>query len=186
MFLVPFCAGLALVRLDDSSDNLISPPTAGPGVQSIAALRDGRTLVAPEGTVGRDIVEWLDSLQAGRHYFELGGNQFEGDTSEPTAESVARLDRLVMMLQANPGVSVRIIGHALPAEAPAQGRDLAEQRAQRVRSELIARGLPPRRLVAVGDDWAASGAAPPARARDGRVAILLARGGPSEPPRPGD
>src|SRR6202008_4827248 len=99
MFLVPLCAGLALVRLDDSSPDLISPPTAAPVVKSIVALRGGRTLVAPQGTVGRDIVEWLDSRQAGEHYFELGGDQFQGDTSEPTAESVGRLDPPARMLQ---------------------------------------------------------------------------------------
>jgi outer membrane protein OmpA-like peptidoglycan-associated protein len=184
MFLVPFCAGLALLQLDDSADDLLSPPTAGPGIQSIVALRDGRTLVAPEGTVGRDIVEWLDSRQAGRQYFELGGDQFEGDTSEPTAESVARLDRLATMLQANRDVSVRIIGHAAPTVAAAAVRDFAERRAQRVRSELIARGVTPRRLVADGEGdsgLAKSGAAPSARVRDGRVAIFLTRGGPPEP-----
>jgi outer membrane protein OmpA-like peptidoglycan-associated protein len=178
-FLLLFGAALALV-LNDNSNDPASPPRAGPGPQSVVALPDGRTLVVPQGTRGRDIVEWLNTREEGSQYLVLGVDQFQGETSEPTAESAARLDRLAMVLQSNRDVAVRIIGRLAQTRAPAAGQSLGEQRAQRVRSELIARQIPSGQLLEVGDDKLGLGlsdAPRPPDVRDGRVAILFTRGG---------
>ena len=66
----------------------------GPEGSGIVALDDGSTLVAQKGTVGRDLVDWLAGRGDGERRFELGGHQFVGRTTEPTAETIGRLPRL--------------------------------------------------------------------------------------------
>jgi outer membrane protein OmpA-like peptidoglycan-associated protein len=100
----------------------------------IVALPGGETLLEPGGSAGRDIFNWLGSHPQGSRLFQVGGNQFVGDTAALTAESVARLTRLAAMLNAHPDVKAAIVG------------PLA--RAERVRDTLLQFGVPANRVSA--------------------------------------
>ena len=173
-------AGALVIRVQDQSRHLASPAVAGPGTASIVGLRDGQTLVAAKGTVGREIVDWLASRRPGHRYFELGGRQFVGDTTEPTAESSARVGRLVAMLRANRDVSVRVIGYSDDSGSPLEDQQRSEALARRLVDEIAMRGIAARRLAFEGRgaaDPIASNASVAGRARNRRVAILMTRRG---------
>ena len=181
-FLVPMAviAGALVIRAQDQSHHLASPTVSGSGTASIVGLRDGQTLVAAKGTVGREIVDWLASRQPGSRFFELGGQQFVGNTTEPTAESRARVGRLVSMLRANRDVSVRVIGYSDDSGRPLEDRQSSEARARRLVDEIAMHGIPARRLAFEGRgaaDPIASNASAAGRARNRRVAILVTRRG---------
>ena len=179
-FAMAATAGALVIRVQDQSRHLASPSVSGPGTANIVGLRDGQTLVAAKGTVGREIVDWLASRRPGRRYFELGGQQFVGDTTEPTAESRARLGRLVSMLRANRDVSVRVIGYSDDSGRPPEDQQRSEARARRLVDEIASRGNAARRLAFEGRgaaDPIASNAFADGRARNRRVAILMTRHG---------
>jgi hypothetical protein len=148
---------------------------------SIVSLGRGRTIVAPTGTVAGDIVAWLASREDGQRYFEVGGRQFVGNSAEPAPESWYRIERFVMMLQANHDVRARIVGYSDASGNDAADRRLSEARARRVMSEIEGLGIAPSRLSFEGRgsaDPIADNATPGGRARNRRVAIILSRGRP--------
>jgi len=71
----------------------------------IVSLPDGATLFAPDGTIGRTLADWLERHETSGRYFNLGDNQFIGETAEPTAESRGRVPRLVRQSPAKSGLS---------------------------------------------------------------------------------
>jgi outer membrane protein OmpA-like peptidoglycan-associated protein len=169
------------LHANHGSDALPSPQDRGLGARSIVTLRDKSTMVAPEGTVGRDIADWLASNAPGSRYFELGGQQFVGDTSQPTLESEIRIDRLVTMLRANGDVSVRIVGFAQQAATPDESQRLSLDRARHVKDEIVKEGIAASRMTTEGRgdaDPIAPNTTPEGRARNRRVAILVTRRAP--------
>lgn len=116
----------------------------------IVALPGGKTLLEPDGSAGRDIFNWLSNHPQGSRMFEVGGNQFVGDTAVLTPESVGRLSRLALMLNAHQDIKATIVGRSAT-------------RAGRVRDTLIQFGVPANRVSAQ------SSADPP----DAHVAVLL-------------
>lgn len=146
---------------------------------SIVSLGHGRTMVAPRGTVARDIVAWLASGAEGERYFEAGGREFIGNSAELAPESWNRIERFVMMLQANHDVRVRIVGFSDASGNAAEDQRLSEARARQVMIEIAAHGIAPSRLSFEGRGSAnpiAGNATPACRARNRRVAIILSRG----------
>src|SRR3546814_16555 len=113
-----------------------STPSTGDG-SALVALRDGSTMMAQQGSIGRQLVDWLAARGPGEKTFELGGQEFVGRSATPTPESIGRVSRLVAMLRANTDVRVTIIGHTDPSgdkEADhALGIARAEALAQRLR-----------------------------------------------------
>ena len=151
------------------------PPVAAVG-ESVIALRDGSTIVAERGTLGREMADWLNQGQPGEAKFLVAGQPFEPGSTAPTHESEARIYRLVAMLKANRGVSTRI---TIFADDAAGGPALAAQRAARLRALLVARGVSARRLT-VEAKPAASMLAPAgqgAPVHGGQVVIVLNRRG---------
>jgi hypothetical protein len=108
----------------------------------IVALRDGTIIEADQGTVRGDIAQWLNSNRPGKRLFEVGGDQFLGDSAVPTAESRGRLHGLALMLRAEQAVTARIVVHS----PPGGDRRLAEQRARLIVRALAADGVGLERL----------------------------------------
>ncbi|GAB4351812.1 MAG: hypothetical protein Fur0042_20160 [Cyanophyceae cyanobacterium] len=78
-----------------------------------------------------------------RLYFGVGSPQ-------PVAiDTRYKIDPVRRFLVANPAARLRIIGHS-PADEPNGGDQLARDRAERVRAALIAEGIAPQRLAALG------------------------------------
>jgi OmpA family len=148
-------------------------------MESVVALGHGWTMVAPRGTVARDIVDWLESGEEGERYFEVGGPGFIGNSAELAPDSWNRLDRFVVMLRADRGVRARIVGFSDESGNPAEDRRLSEARARQVMKEIARQGIARHRLSFEGRGSAnpiADNATPSGRARNRRVAIILSRG----------
>lgn len=150
-------------------------PDAGSGLVS---LRDGTTMIAEKGTVGRDLVDWFAAHEKGSHTFELGGREFIAGTAEPTIESKARVGRLIAMLNADLDVDVRIIGHTDPSGDRAADQKLSLARAQTLAQFLRDGGIAAGRLQVEGrgaDAPIADNGTAAGRLRNQRVSIVLSR-----------
>src|SRR5688572_27570677 len=73
--------------------------------ESIIALRDGSTIVAERGTLGREMADWLNQGQRGEAKFLVAGEPFEPGSAALTNESATRIHSFVAMMKANRGVS---------------------------------------------------------------------------------
>lgn len=159
-----------------------APESQPPGdrtAESVVSLGHGRTMVVPRGTVAGDVVDWLASGAQGERYFEAGGREFIGNSAELAPESWNRIERFVMMLQANHDVRARIVGFSDASGNAAEDQRLSETRARQVMIEIAAHGIAPSRLSFEGRGSAnpiADNATPAGRARNRRVAIILSRG----------
>ena len=143
---------------------------------SVVALPNGGTLLEPRGTAGRNIVDWLDTHQNGNQAFEVGGNQFLGDTAELTPESVGRISQLAAMLKADRNVRTAIVGYSAIEADGRLSQTLSVTRARRVRDELIRFGVPTDRITAEGrgsSDPIAPNDTATGRKRNERVAVFL-------------
>ncbi len=93
-----------------------------------------------------------------------------------SANAYARLRELAASLERHPATQVAIKGHASADGAPDYNFALSEQRAESVRQYLVAEGVSPERLTAVGFGSqfpVASNATAPGRARNRRVEIEI-------------
>jgi outer membrane protein OmpA-like peptidoglycan-associated protein len=152
-------------------------PVKNPAADEIVAVGRG-TLVAPSGTPGREIADWLETHPNGTRNFEVGGHQFLGDTAQLTPESIERLSRLAVMLKAARDAKVSIIGYSAPEATERASSELSQQRAANVRAELIRFGIAPERIHAEGRgtvDPIAPNDNQAGHDRNARVAILLSR-----------
>jgi outer membrane protein OmpA-like peptidoglycan-associated protein len=148
------------------------------GHSEIVALRDRSTLHVAEGTVGRDLVDWLASGEATSRKFELGGYQFVGRTAEPTPETMGRATRLVALLKAYPDVVVTVVGHSDRSADAEADHALSLARAQRLVQLLASGGIRPERLQAEGhgsSEPLAEDGPRAGRDRNHRVSLILRR-----------
>jgi len=145
---------------------------------AIVTLADGSTMVAPRGTVGRALVDWLASREPGQNTFELGGQEFVGRTAELTTESRGRVPRLVAMLHANPDVKVVIVGHTDPSGDEAADRAISQARADVLLDMLRDGRISSHRLrteARGASDPIAPNDSPGNRQRNQRVSLVLSR-----------
>ena len=76
---------------------------------------------------------------------------FAFDEAEVRAEAAAVLDRFASLIQTHyPAATITVEGFTDPAGPAEYNRRLAQRRAEAVREELVARGLPETQLRAVG------------------------------------
>ena len=55
--------------------------------ESIIALKDGSTMVAEQGTLGREMFDWVNDKGAGEAKFLLAGQPFVAGSTDPTSNS---------------------------------------------------------------------------------------------------
>lgn len=176
-FIVFFVFGAIALRRCSEDALLASNETHG-DASAIVSLPDGSTMLAPNGTVGRDLVDWLSRREPGQRTFELGGQEFVGRTSELTPESIGRIPRLIAMLRANPDVKVVIVGHTDPS-----GDQKSDLEISRARANALLRILRDARISATrlsiqaraASDPIASNDSPDNRKRNQRVSLVLSR-----------
>jgi outer membrane protein OmpA-like peptidoglycan-associated protein len=152
-------------------------PEAGVDSSALVPLRGGASLIARPGTPGRQIVDWVAS-DAPRGQFEVGGNQFDGRSAEPTIEARARLTRLVAILRSDSNVDLLLVGHCDRTSDLAADQALSEARARTVRRILRDSGISSARIKIEGrggtqpiaDDRTSTG-----RARNERITLELTR-----------
>jgi outer membrane protein OmpA-like peptidoglycan-associated protein len=167
----------AVLAIQSCQDRPAPETQASSGDIGIVALPDGSTLLAEEGTIGRELVDWLESGEKSRS-FELGGQEFAGRSSEPTNEAAGRLPRLIALLKAYGNVGIRIIGHSDKSEDEAADQALSEERARAVAETIEAGGISRDRISVEGrggNEPVADNASPEGRAHNQRVSIVLTR-----------
>jgi hypothetical protein len=121
--------------------------------QTIAAPHSGddqivllgkETMLLESGSVGSKIVSWLSAGGTKTRAFEVGDRSFPPGSDEPTQVGVRHLDRFAAVMKANSDVTARVI---VPAGNASQSEmQLSEKRAARIRTELLARGVPSSRI----------------------------------------
>ena len=114
--------------------------------------------------------------------------QFESGGDRITLESVPTLDRLAAFLLFEPTLRVQIIGHTDSDEkVPGDNLRLSAVRAEAVRTQLLARGVEPERLVTLGmghADPIADNLTKSGKAANRRIEFLMLRPGESGLPGP--
>lgn len=118
----------------------------------------------------------VGNADTGAGRFTLGEGTFAAGRADLTAAAAADLDAAAAFVAAAPGRRARIEGHTDSRGSANLNQALSQQRAEAVRDALVARGVDPSRLVAVGrgaDRPVASNETPEGRARNRRVEIIL-------------
>ena len=114
--------------------------------------------------------------------------QFESGSDRITLESVPTLDRLAAFLLFEPTIRVQIIGHTDSDEkASGDNLRLSAIRAEAVRTQLLARGVEPDRLITLGlghTDPIADNLTKTGKAANRRIEFLLLREGETGLPPP--
>ena len=116
--------------------------------------------------------------------------QFESGGDRITLESVPTLDRLADFLLFEPAIRAQIIGHTDSDEkVPGDNLLLSAIRAEAVRTQLLARGVEPERLVTLGmghTDPIADNITKTGKATNRRIEFLLLREGEVGLPAPAE
>ena len=116
--------------------------------------------------------------------------QFESGGDRITLESVLTLDRLADFLLFEPAIRAQIIGHTDSDEkVPGDNLLLSAIRAEAVRTQLLARGVEPERLVTLGmghTDPIADNITKTGKAANRRIEFLLLREGEVGLPAPAE
>jgi len=106
---------------------------------SVVELRDGSVLMASRGTIGRDVIDWLNDPGAPPARFDIGRMPFVRNSAVPAPDTQVRVERFATELRAYPGVYTTILVCTSadgPGEAP-----LAIARANRLMAILTANRL---------------------------------------------
>jgi outer membrane protein OmpA-like peptidoglycan-associated protein len=111
---------------------------------SIVELRDGSVLMARKGTIGRDVIDWLNNANAPPERFDIGRMPFVRNSAVPAPDTQARVVRFATDLSAYPGVRSTIFV-CTSADSPAEAQ-LAIARANRLVAILAANRVPADRI----------------------------------------
>jgi len=115
--------------------------------EALVSLDDGSAISAADGSVARQLADWLRDPSAPRKRFEVGGEQFIPGTSRPAAGVEVRVARLAQMLRAYPKVLVHVVGASNPGTDPALDQRRSEQRARLAAGMLLKAGIDASRLA---------------------------------------
>ena len=105
------------------------------------------SLTATAGNYGQDIL--LRPLAVGT-ILKLENVRFTQGQALLLASSFAALDRLLLLLQANPRLAIELRGHTDNVGDPAKNMTLSEQRVEAVKAYLVGRGGAAGRISGVG------------------------------------
>jgi hypothetical protein len=119
-----------------------------------------RTMFLEPGSVGSRIAQWLNAGSSGTRAFGVGERSFQPGSDELNADGAARLERFVQMMQADRQLNARLLVSASDEPGAAQNQQLAEKRARRLRSEIVARGVPASRITAAAEPMTVASADP--------------------------
>jgi outer membrane protein OmpA-like peptidoglycan-associated protein len=132
-------------------------------------LVGGETMVLQRGTVGSKIAEWLNRGGSGTRGFVVDDQAFAAGSDALTPEASVRLDRLVKVMKANDRLNARLLITTYEGSDAAQRRQLAVKRSERIRAEMIARGVPETRIASAALPLSRRGA----RRNEQRPTILI-------------
>jgi outer membrane protein OmpA-like peptidoglycan-associated protein len=111
---------------------------------SVVQLRDGTVLMASKGTIGRDVIDWLNDGSAPPARFDVGRMPFVRDSAVPAPDTQLRVERFATELRAYPGVHTTIFV-CTSVDGPGEA-SLATARADRLIAILAANRVPADRI----------------------------------------
>jgi len=132
-------------------DQLISAPTSQSQDEIVQLGR--HTVLLRHGSAGARIAHWIDAGSHGSRAFEVRDSVFTAGSDTLTGEGEKRAVLFSQMMSHGVPVRARILVSTFRGNAR-----LAQLRAQRLRAELIERGVAPSR-IAVSPEAIAGGAA---------------------------
>lgn len=98
-----------------------------------------QTAVVEPGAFGQILAAWLRSSEQKTLSFELSDRSFQGNSATPTNLALMRLGQVAAVAKTRPNVTIHILE---PIDvASTANKQLDEQRAERLRQELVARGV---------------------------------------------
>jgi outer membrane protein OmpA-like peptidoglycan-associated protein len=112
---------------------------------SVVALRDGSVLIAQQGTIGRDLLDWFNNRRAAPARFDIGRVQFEPESAAPSPQTQVLLQRFGQELRANPEVVAAVLV-CTSGDGPDDAR-LAISRASRIKAELVGQHVNPNHVT---------------------------------------
>ena len=101
----------------------------------------GHTLLLKRGSAGNKIANWLHAGKKGSRAFEVGERSFVSNSDALTADGQRRVATFATMMSNVSELHARILVSSLK-----QDPRLAQNRAQRLRSEVIGHGVPGSRI----------------------------------------
>jgi outer membrane protein OmpA-like peptidoglycan-associated protein len=134
--------------------------------------------MAPSG-VASEVTQFLDETSGGRSKrFVFQDLNFEFATTHLTPTSIATIDHLADALKAHPAATIEIEGHTDSIGMPAANQRISLERADAVRSALVARGVAADRITTkgLGDEQPlASNDTAEGRAKNRRTEVIVTR-----------
>jgi outer membrane protein OmpA-like peptidoglycan-associated protein len=114
------------------------------------SLPGGRAIEVPHGSIGEQLYQYMSGNEPTPRTFTFDYLNF--NTADPvyTASSQPTLDAITAILKAYPSAMVRVEGFTDSEGDDAMNQNLSEGRAQTVAKALIAGGVEPARVTAVG------------------------------------
>ena len=134
----------------------------------------GETMFLPAGTVGNKIGSWLKRETSGANAFFVEDEIFVAGSHILRPEAEARLDRLVAALGADGDLQARLFVTDYEGADDGRKDGLASRRAQHLRDEMIARGVPRDQVTTATTPLSARAAA--GNGARPTVVIVLSRG----------
>jgi len=167
--------GLSSLRACQVSADKATARQVGPA--NLVVLDDKSVLLATDGAITQQLVDWMRTPGADRRRFEIGGRMFAAGSATPLPAASNRVIRLVEMLQAYPDVNTRVIGETQSSGVPARDQRLSEERAKAAVGLLVKFGADRRRLSITGEGASHPRYAPnsPQAAFNDRIVLELAK-----------
>ena len=102
-------------------------------------LVDKQTMVVEPGSLGQTVAAWLRSGEQKTLSFELSDRSFQTNSATPSDITRVRVEQLAAVSKSRPNVTVHIL-EPIDVASTANG-ELEEQRAVRLRQEIVAKGV---------------------------------------------
>lgn len=179
-----------IVTAEDGRFEFSDIPT---GYEVFSANLTGYNEGAVAGDIGQgdDNPEVVISLEKGKQPARFGNRDIRAGESislnnilfnlgkaELKAESFPELDKVVAFMQANPSAEIELSGHTSSEGEAAMNRSLSYRRVRSCKEYLVAKGIDPGRVIAVGygpDRPVAPNDSEPNRAKNRRVEMRVTK-----------
>jgi len=112
----------------------------------------GQSQYLDPSTLGGKIANWLSTGGTRTHAFSIRERNFKPESDEPTAGGSTRLGRVGGIMQSDPNLSARIFVMAYEGTDAADRQRLAQRRAERVRTEIVAKGVDRSRIAVAAQE----------------------------------
>lgn len=120
------------------------------GALSSLALPGGAHVSVPLGSMNYNLATFLGSGEAAPKTFVFDHLNFQSSLTALTPESTPTLNSLASILKAYPNARVQLAGYTDNTGDPQANRRLSLGRANAVKGMLVAQGVSPDRIVAIG------------------------------------